>query len=153
MAFSLPEYCRLFAQKKAYQEGVTGTPGHPPPLATPLYSRSKSVCFVSTRINKLSNSLKKNINYIRRAQRLIIVILWLFWNTWIARNRGIGKRKGVLQSWARNMAATDYILKWHSQFFLSWSNIFCMLIAFENDPERSKKNISCKHFKNTKENK
>ena len=34
MAFSPPEYCRLFAQKKAYQEGVTGTPG--PPLATPL---------------------------------------------------------------------------------------------------------------------
>ena len=34
MAFSLPEYCRLFAQKKAYQGGVTGTPG--PPLATPL---------------------------------------------------------------------------------------------------------------------
>ena len=36
MAFSPPEYCRLFAQKKAYQGGWgTGTPG-PPPLATPL---------------------------------------------------------------------------------------------------------------------
>ena len=34
MAFSPPEYCRLFAQKKAYQGGVTSTPG--PPLATPL---------------------------------------------------------------------------------------------------------------------
>ena len=34
MAFSPPKYCRLFAQKKAYQGGVTGTPG--PPLATPL---------------------------------------------------------------------------------------------------------------------
>ena len=34
MAFSPPEYCRLFAQKKAYQGGVTGTPG--PPLATSL---------------------------------------------------------------------------------------------------------------------
>ena len=34
MAFSPPEYCRLFAQKKAYQGGVTGTLG--PPLATPL---------------------------------------------------------------------------------------------------------------------
>ena len=34
MAISPPEYCRLFAQKKAYQGGVTGTPG--PPLATPL---------------------------------------------------------------------------------------------------------------------
>ena len=30
----MAEYCRLFAQKKAYQGGVTGTPG--PPLATPL---------------------------------------------------------------------------------------------------------------------
>ena len=29
MAFSPPEYCRLFAQKKAYQGGVTGTPGPP----------------------------------------------------------------------------------------------------------------------------
>jgi len=35
MVFSPPEYCRSFAQKKAYQGGVTGTPG--PPLATPLY--------------------------------------------------------------------------------------------------------------------
>ena len=34
IAFSPPEYCRLFAQKKAYQGGVTGTPG--PPLDTPL---------------------------------------------------------------------------------------------------------------------
>ena len=34
MAFWPPEYCRLFAQKKAYQGGVTGTLG--PPLATPL---------------------------------------------------------------------------------------------------------------------
>ena len=31
MTFSPPEYCRLFAQKKAYQGGVTGTPGPPPP--------------------------------------------------------------------------------------------------------------------------
>ena len=35
MVFSPPEYCRLFPQKKAYQAGVTGTPG--PPLATPLH--------------------------------------------------------------------------------------------------------------------
>ena len=33
MAFSPPEYCRLFAQKKAYQGGVTGTPGTPPSYA------------------------------------------------------------------------------------------------------------------------
>ena len=31
--FSPPEYCRLFAQKKAYQGGVTGTPGPPPSYA------------------------------------------------------------------------------------------------------------------------
>ena len=39
MAFSPSEYCRLFAQKKAYQGGwgVIGSPGlPPPPLATPL---------------------------------------------------------------------------------------------------------------------
>ena len=37
MAFSPPEYCRLFAQEKAYQGGVTSTPGPPPPAwATPL---------------------------------------------------------------------------------------------------------------------
>ena len=28
------------AQKKAYQGGVTGTPGPPPPLATPLRKRT-----------------------------------------------------------------------------------------------------------------
>ena len=37
MAFSPPEYCRLFAKKKAYQRGVTGTPGPPPPS----YARDK----------------------------------------------------------------------------------------------------------------
>ena len=36
MAFSPPEYWRLFAQKKAYQGGVKGTQDPPPPLATPL---------------------------------------------------------------------------------------------------------------------
>ena len=38
MAFSPPEHCRLFAQKKAYKGGVTGTSGPPssyaPVLAT-----------------------------------------------------------------------------------------------------------------------
>ena len=33
MAFSPPEYCRFFAQKKDYQGGVTGTPGPPPSYA------------------------------------------------------------------------------------------------------------------------
>ena len=42
MAFSPPEYCRLFAQKKAYQGGVTGTPG--PPLATPLNRKGPKNC-------------------------------------------------------------------------------------------------------------
>ena len=38
MAFSPPEYCRLFAQENSYQGGVTSTPGPPPPpaWATPL---------------------------------------------------------------------------------------------------------------------
>ena len=43
MAFSPPEYCMLFAQKKTYQGGVTGTPGPPPPLATPLTSVSQGI--------------------------------------------------------------------------------------------------------------
>ena len=41
MAFSPPEYCRLFARKKAYQGGVTGTPGPLPPsyaLTTVMYT-------------------------------------------------------------------------------------------------------------------
>ena len=33
MAFSPPEYCRLFSQKKAYQGGVKGTPPPPPSYA------------------------------------------------------------------------------------------------------------------------
>ena len=37
MAFSPPEYCRLFTQKKAYQGGFTGTPG-PPPSYAPAFS-------------------------------------------------------------------------------------------------------------------
>ena len=39
-----PENCRLFAQKKAYQGGLTGTPGPPnpppPPQLRPCHSRS-----------------------------------------------------------------------------------------------------------------
>ena len=34
-----PEYCGLFAYKKAYKGGVTGTPG--PPLAMPLHYETK----------------------------------------------------------------------------------------------------------------
>ena len=42
MAFSPPEYCRLFAEKKAYQGGGgSRAPQDPPPLATPLYYFSK----------------------------------------------------------------------------------------------------------------
>ena len=36
MAFSPPKYCRLFAQKKACQEGSRAPQDPPPPLATPL---------------------------------------------------------------------------------------------------------------------
>ena len=39
MAFSPPEYCWLFAQKKAYQGGVMGNPGAP--LATPLHGNNR----------------------------------------------------------------------------------------------------------------
>ena len=38
MAFSPPEYCRLFAQKKAYQEGGSRAPQDPP--ATPLLQQN-----------------------------------------------------------------------------------------------------------------
>ena len=46
MEFSPPEYCRLFAQKKAYQGGLTGTPG--PPLATPLPIKPVEDYFVAS---------------------------------------------------------------------------------------------------------
>ena len=36
MAFSLPEYCRLFALTKAYQGGSRAPQDPPPPVATPL---------------------------------------------------------------------------------------------------------------------
>ena len=69
MAFSPPEYCRLFAQKKAYQGGVTGTPR--PPLATPLdmqvnetkFERNSSLgyyhitCYWENKTNKLKRSI------------------------------------------------------------------------------------------------
>ena len=45
MAFSPPEYYRLFAQKKAYQGGVTGTLGTPPP---PSYAPDKVVLIKKT---------------------------------------------------------------------------------------------------------
>ena len=56
MAFSPPEYCRLFAQKKAYQGGGGGH-GHPrTPLATPLVCmhnenemKSKLRCTISSK--------------------------------------------------------------------------------------------------------
>ena len=43
MAFSPPEYCRLFAQKKACQGGGGSRAPQDPPLATPLVC---IVCFV-----------------------------------------------------------------------------------------------------------
>ena len=54
--FSPPEYCRLCAQKKAYQGGVTGTPG-PPPSYAPV------VWFFAIKINGyrfLNNRRTKN---------------------------------------------------------------------------------------------
>ena len=43
MAFSPPEYCRLFAQKKAYQGGVTGTKDPPPSYAPDLWDWETTV--------------------------------------------------------------------------------------------------------------
>ena len=45
MAFSPPEYCRLFVLKKAYQGGVTGTPGPPTSYAPAgLHKFGEFVC-------------------------------------------------------------------------------------------------------------
>ena len=45
MTFSPPEYCRLFAKKKAYRGGRGGH-GHPrTPLATPLYLQLIKDCY------------------------------------------------------------------------------------------------------------
>ena len=43
-------YCRLFAQKKAYQGGVTGTPG--PPLTMPLllYVKHQKIYIISAEL-------------------------------------------------------------------------------------------------------
>ena len=46
MAFSPPEYCRLFAQKKAYQGGVMGTPGPPPSYAPDIEKTRKAFIFL-----------------------------------------------------------------------------------------------------------
>ena len=50
MAFSPPEYCRLFSHKKAYQGGVTGTPGPPSSYAPVLSKKNTNMC--SVRENK-----------------------------------------------------------------------------------------------------
>ena len=48
MSFSPPEYCRLFAQKKAYQGGGSRAPqDSPPPLAMPLTCRFCRLCVTS----------------------------------------------------------------------------------------------------------
>ena len=58
MAFSPPIYCRLFAQKKAYQGagggGVTGTPGPSPSYAPDILFNSTEVGF-----SKVSNQASK----------------------------------------------------------------------------------------------
>ena len=59
MAFSPPEYCRLFAQKKAYQGGVTGTPGPPP-------SYAPAIC------NKITDVLRRTVVELLRKDPSII---------------------------------------------------------------------------------
>ena len=69
MAFSPPEYCRLFAQKKAYLGGggggVTGTPGPPPSYApeqfVSLLKKPKTVV-----AHLLDVYLTGRKNYVRR---------------------------------------------------------------------------------------
>ena len=67
MAFSPPEYCRLFAQKKAYQGGVTGTPG--PPLATPLSGERCEVKKAMKSRGGLGRELKQSMWSVSRSFR------------------------------------------------------------------------------------
>ena len=48
-----PEYCRLFAYKKDYKGGVTGTPGPPPPWLRPCI-RLSQLSHVTTRSSSVS---------------------------------------------------------------------------------------------------
>ena len=48
MAFSPPEYCGFFAQKKAYQGGSRAPPDPPPP-PSPSYAPAEDVHYLSTK--------------------------------------------------------------------------------------------------------
>ena len=80
MAFSPPEYCRLFAQKKAYQGGgggVTGTPG--PPLATPLFhcTEMKETCTRGLPLTDKLLCMNTFSRSIRFVEGLRLIIFWL----------------------------------------------------------------------------
>ena len=89
MASSPPEYCRLFAQKKAYQWGGGGSRAPQDPLATPLNRPSISVLKSSMAGNKKNVSLhtwsifpsqivrpRKNYRSLIEEQRVFQIWLW-----------------------------------------------------------------------------
>ena len=65
-----PEYCKLFAYKKAYKGGVTGTPG--PPLATPMqpprsfihYRAKRAAKYINPRLNVIQFIFRSFIHYL-----------------------------------------------------------------------------------------
>ena len=64
-----PEYCGLFADKKAYKRGVTGTPGNP--LATPLeYRQISQLSFITA-----SKRIIRRGCEMRPTQRLVVARL------------------------------------------------------------------------------
>ena len=105
MAFSPPEYCRLFAQKKAYQVGITGTPGPPPPpLATPLCEHCK-------RTNRSTISLFFYINDLE-------VSIYLFWHL------RVGGREVMETGWTVDWLPVVWFQLFKLSFFRSLRSLF-----------------------------
>ena len=76
MAVSPPEYCRLFAQKKAYQGGgVTGTPGPPPSYAPGDISFITCKCTLYQQCLQLSAWLSQ---YFCQKSNSIFIFLLMF---------------------------------------------------------------------------
>ena len=77
MEFSPPEYCRLFAQKKAHQGGVTGTPGTL--LATPLFhcTGMKETCTRGLPLTDKLLCMNTFSRSIRFVEGLRLIIFWL----------------------------------------------------------------------------
>ena len=85
LSLSLPEYCRLFAQKKAYQGGVTDTPGPPstpPPGFAPVFTEkclnawtSKAVAHSNWRQKRRSNDARMSFSLIYFFAPISIIFL------------------------------------------------------------------------------